>query len=251
MKRILLLAILITTIVIGGTGCTFDNEPEQSVNELALEYLEEKYGEKFEYCAPAGSSYTGTRTFLATCESFGDYRVLVQIENFRDRENMVIRDNYIAVKYADKVGEFFSQIADEEFGSSKVFYHSTGRTLPPELPNNASLEEYFSCREGVVAGLIALPESAYKNDEQLSLLADKISDTFSFDELSVLIMVVDNDTFKSADEDELRDIFGSKSSVEQVRLNRYNGNTRLDTFEEDLDISNDEVTNIADITETA
>ena len=83
-----------------------------------------------------------------------------------------------------------------------------------------------------MSGVIALPESGYKNAEQLSLLADKISDAFSFDELSVLIMVVDNDTFESADEDELRDIFLSKS-VEQVRLNRHNGNTRLDTFEED------------------
>ena len=206
----------------------FDNTPEQSVNELALEYLEQKYGEKFEYSAPAGSSYTGTRTFLATCESFGDYRVLVQIENFRDRENMVIRDNYIAVKYADKVGEFFSQIADEEFGSSKVFYYATGRTLPPELPSNASLEEYFSCREGVVTGLIALPESGYKNDEQLSLLADKISDTFSFDEISVLFMVVDDDTFKSADEDELRKIFRTESTIAKLRLYRYNGNTKLE-----------------------
>ena len=229
MKRISLLAILIAAIMIGCTGCTLTRE---NVNELALEYLEQKYGEKFEYSAPAGSSYTGTRTFLATCESFGDYRILVQIENFRDKENRVIRDNYIAVKYKDEVEEFFKQAADEVFGSSKVFCNATGRTLPPELPANASLEEYFSCREGVVSGVIALPESGYKNAEQLSLLADKISDAFSFDELSVLIMVVDNDTFESADEDELRDIFLSKS-VEQVRLNRHNGNTRLDTFEED------------------
>lgn len=206
----------------------FDNEPEQNVNEIALEYLEEKYGEKFEYCAPAGSSYTGTRTFLATCESFGDYRVLVQIENFRDRENMVIRDNYIAVKYKDEVEEFFKQAADEVFGSSKVFCHVTGRTLPPELPSNASLEEYFSCKEGIMTGVIALPESGYKNDEQLRLLADKISDTLSCDEISVLIMVVDDDTFKSADEDELRKNFRTESTIAKLRLYRYNGNTKLE-----------------------
>ena len=232
MKHTLLSTILGAAIMIVCMGL-FDNKPKQStpkkrVNEIALEHLEEKYGEKFEYSAPAGSSYTGTRTFLATCESFSDHRILVQIKNFRDRENMVIRDNYIAVKYADKVEEFFSQIADEEFGSSKVFCHATGRTLPPELPSNASLEDYFSCREGVVAGLIVLPESGYKNDEQLSLLANKISDTFSFDELSVLFMVVDDDTFKSADEDELRDIFRTESPIAKLRLYRYKGNTKLE-----------------------
>lgn len=225
MKRISLLAILIAAIMIGCTGCTLTKE---NVNELALEYLEQKYGEKFEYCAPAGASYTGTRTFLATCKSFGDYRILVQIENFRDKENRVIRDNYIAVKYKDEVEEFFKQAADEVFGSSKVFCHATGRTLPPELPANASLEEYFSCKEGIMTGVIALPESGYKNDEQLRLLADKISDTLSCDEISVLIMVVDDDTFKSADEDELRKNFRTESTIAKLRLYRYNGNTKLE-----------------------
>ena len=57
MKRILLSAILIV-----GTSCSiFDNEPKQDVNELALEFLEQKYGEKFEYSAPVGASYTSTR----------------------------------------------------------------------------------------------------------------------------------------------------------------------------------------------
>ena len=140
MKRILLSAIMIATILIVCTGCDiFDNEPKVNVNELALEYMEQKYGEKFEYSAPVGASYTGTRSFLATCESFGDKKILVQIENYKDRENRVIRDNYIAVKYEDKVREFFKQISDEEFGASEIFYNASGRVLSSELSSSASL----------------------------------------------------------------------------------------------------------------
>ncbi len=43
MKHIILSAILITAIMIAGTGCSNPFKPaEKSVNEMALEYLEEK-----------------------------------------------------------------------------------------------------------------------------------------------------------------------------------------------------------------
>ena len=228
MKRILLLAILFSTFLIGGTGCMLDNKPKQDVNDLALEYLEQKYGEKFEYAAPAGMSYTGTRTFLATCESFGDRRILVQITNFRDEENREILDNYITVKYEEEVRKFFKSAADDIFGSSKVFYDASGRVLSPDLPSDASLEEYYNCREGMINAVIALNESDYKDSEQIRLLSDKISNNFLCDELSILILVVDNDAFKSADESELREMCVTKSSLTYARLERYNGETKLD-----------------------
>lgn len=229
MKHILLSVILIAAIMIEGTSCNiFNDEPKQNVNELALEFLEQKYGEKFEYSAPTGASYTGTRSFFATCESFGDHAVVVQIENYKDRENRVIRDNYIAVKYEDKVREFFKQISDEEFGSSKIFYNASGRVLSSELSSNASLEEYFSSRDGMITAVISLPESGYENFEQIKRLYEKISNTIFCDEVSVLIIVVDDDIFGSADEDELRNLFIAESGVAQARLDRYDGETKLD-----------------------
>lgn len=233
MKRILLSAILIAAILIGVTGCMFDNESEQSVSELALEYLEQKYGEKFEYSAPAGSSYTGTITFLATCESFGNNRVLVQIENYKDAENRIVKDNYIAVKYKDNLREFFEQSADEEFGSSKIFCSSTARTLSPELSSNASYEDYLKCKDGLISTVIGLPESGYKDAEQFKRLSDKISNTLLCDEISILFIVVDDDTFESADEDELRNISLTKSGVAHARIDRYNGETKMDISGED------------------
>ncbi len=209
-----------------------NNQPKQDVNELALEYLEQKYGEKFEYYAPAGSSYTGTRTFLATCESFGDRRILVQITNFRDEENREILDNYIAVKYEEEVRNFFKKTADDVFGSSKIFYDASGRVLSPDLSSDASLEEYYNCREGMINAVIAVNESDYKNPEQMRLLSDKISNNFLCDEISVLIIVVDNDTFESADEIGLRKMAVTESSIAQAKLRRNNGETELDIQKE-------------------
>lgn len=209
-----------------------NNQPKQDVNELALEYLEQKYGEKFEYYAPAGSSYTGTRTFLATCESFGDRRILVQITNFRDEDNRVILDNYIAVKYEEEVRNFFKKTTDDVFGSSKIFYDASGRVLSPDLSSDASLEEYYNCREGMINAVIAVNESDYKNPEQMRLLSDKISNNFLCDEISVLIIVVDNDTFESADETELRTMAVTESSIAQAKLWRNDGETKLDIEKE-------------------
>lgn len=228
MKRILLSSILCVIIMIGGTGCMFENRTKQDVNELALEYLEQKYGETFEYYAPAGSSYTGTRTFLAKCDSFGDKYILVQITNYKDDENREILDNYIAVKYENEVRKSLKTNADDVFGSSRIFYEASGRVLSSDLSSDASLEEYYGCREGMINAVIALNEIDYKDTEQIELLSEKISNNFLCDEISILIIVVDNDTFESADESELRDIFVTKSSIAQARLERYKGETKLD-----------------------
>lgn len=200
---------------------------EKSVNQLAIEYLEQKYGEKFEYSAPVGASYTGTRSFLVTCESFGEKSVLVQIENFMDSENRIIKDDYLVVKYEDNVRELLGKMADKEFGESKIFYNSSGRTIDPTLPADASFEEYLCCKDGLISAVIALPENGYKNAEQLKSLCSNILNTFSCDEISVLLIVVDNEKFKTADEDELRKIFVAESGVTQAELNRYNGKENI------------------------
>lgn len=80
----------------------------------------------------------------------------------------------------------------------------------------------------MITAVISLPESGYKNTEQIKQVSDKISNTILCDEISVLIIVVDNDTFESADENKLRNIFLTKTGVAQARLDRCDGETELD-----------------------
>ncbi len=211
----------------------FGNKSKQDVNEWALEYLEQKYGEKFEYAAPAGASYTGARSFLATCESFGERKVLVQVDNYKDENNRVIRDNYMAIKYEQEVKDEFTQIANEEFGDSKVFYAASGRVLAAELSSNMSFEDYLKCSDGLISAIVSLPEKGYKGAEQFTALSDRISSRFGCDELSILIIVVSNAEFEITDEELLRNMFSLKSGVAHSRITRYNGEVKLNIFSEE------------------
>ena len=134
----------------------------------------------------------------------------MQIENFMDEDNRIVKDNYLAIQYQDDVRELFKQIADEVFGSSKIFYYAASRTISPELSADASFEEYINSKEGLIRAVISLPESGYENTEQLISLYNKITETFSVEEISILVVVADDDTFETGDEDVIREIFGKK-----------------------------------------
>lgn len=130
------------------------NKSPKSVNRLALEYMERKYGEKFEYVKPAGNSMTGTRNFIASCSSHG--HVLVQVDNFKDEEKRVFRDNHIAVKYEEKTREYIKEISDKEFTETKVLYSAAEKALSEDLPGNATFEQFLADPESRIFAVIAV-----------------------------------------------------------------------------------------------
>ncbi|MDE5590689.1 MAG: hypothetical protein K2J60_16375 [Acetatifactor sp.] len=142
MKHIFTVMILFVVLSLGGTGCT-QKEPRQNSNDAALQYMEQKYGEKFEYVAPWGDSMTGNHELLVSCESLTGKDILVKISNYKS-ENRVFQDNYLAVKYCEETVGFLSQCANEVFGDSKIDYNVAKHALSPELPADASFEEYFA-----------------------------------------------------------------------------------------------------------
>jgi hypothetical protein len=108
MKRSLIPVILIAAFLLGEAGCMSDNSSQNSgqINDIALAHMEQKYGEKSEYAAPWGDSMSETREFIARCDSLQDQDILVQIENYRQKEK-IFRDNYLAVKYRENTITFF------------------------------------------------------------------------------------------------------------------------------------------------
>ena len=74
MKKIMIAALLVVAILVGGTGCMLKKIMEAGdtkwINQQAIDQLEAKYGEVFAYAAPCGDSTTGTREFFVTCNSF-------------------------------------------------------------------------------------------------------------------------------------------------------------------------------------
>lgn len=182
MKRIFFAAILIAAALIGCTGCK-SNE-QKSVNELALKHMEQKYGEKFEYVKPAGASYTGTRNFFATGH------VLVQIDNFKDEDKRVFRDNYIALKYEQKTQDWIKEIVDKEFPESKVYYNAPEHALSADLPGNATFEQFLADPETILSTVIAVKYSDYSNKDQLKAIVEKISAASAAQRINLAIHIL-------------------------------------------------------------
>ena len=230
MKHILLSAILIAAIMIEGTSCNiFNDEPKQNVNELALEYMEQKYGEKFEYKAPAGSSYTGNRTFLATCESFGDQTVVVQIVNYKTDERQ-FRDNYLEIKYADRMFDYLSQIVNNRFGESKIYYGSAGKPLSADLPANATFEEYLMDPSGTINAIFVVKKSDYKDMNQLSEIMETISSNCAAGSMSINLIVIEDSKYIDCNLDKARDYSIRENYFAKGKILRADGNTSIDYY---------------------
>ena len=209
---------------------TGDNE--KNIDEIALEYMEEKYGEKFEYSAPCGNSYTGTRTFFATCESLDDFRILVQIDNYKE-DNRVFRDNYLSGKYIEETRAFFKEIGDEGFGECRVFYSPFGKALSERLPADAPFEQYLSDKESAFTVLYIINEKNYTDSKQLSDIAGRIASSVNADTLNILLTVVTESEYPVIDEETARNNVVARKFVDCVRLTRHLGEDKLENLKEE------------------
>ncbi len=245
MKRIIIVMILFGAFSLGGINCSTINdvlslgktvfaqkEPRQNVNDSALEYMEQKYGEKFEYVAPWGDSMTGNHELIVSCESLAGKKIIVKVSNYRS-EDRVYQDNYVAVKYCEEFVEFLSQCANEVFGDSKIDYRVAKRALSPELPADASFEEYLADESGFISACIAVKASSFTAKEQVENVTEPILSTCGSKYVCVLVVMVDDAEYEFLDEDILRDKLIRDQYVHCARLTKEGSDVRLDWLEED------------------
>jgi hypothetical protein len=145
-----------------------------NINDEGLDYMEQKYGETFEYSGSFGDSMSGTHCFLAKSAGFPDQNIVVEIENYRSKDR-VFRDNYIAVKYHTECTELFQTYATEEFGEATVFCKISTLTLSTELSANATLSEYLADTSAPLVILIEVRESDFISEEQAQRLVEQIA----------------------------------------------------------------------------
>ncbi len=230
MKHFLLSVIMIAAIMIEGTSCNiFNDEPKVNVNELALEYMEQKYGEKFEYSAPTGSSYTGNRTFLAKCESFGDKTVVVQVENYKTDER-TFRDNYLEIKYADRLSNYLSQIINDQFGESKLYYGTARKPLSADLPADASFEEYLKDPSGTINAYAVVKESDFNDMKQLSEVMETFSSDCAAGSMSIVLIVIEDLKYIDCNLSQARDYSMRENYIAKGKILRAEGDTSIDYY---------------------
>lgn len=204
----------------------------QNSNDAALEYMEQKYGEKFEYVAPWGNSMSGDHELIVTCESLAGKDIFVKISSYRD-EDRVFQDNYLAVKYGEETASFLNQCANEVFGESKVYYNVAEKALSADLLADASFEEYLADEAGYLSAYIAVRESSFTEKEQAEKVTDSILLACGAGYISIILAVVDDAEYEFLDEDMLEEKIVLRQFARCARLTKENGDVQLEWLEED------------------
>ena len=142
MIKKILLAIIIAALITGSYGCMGKYKDS---DDRALEYLEQKYGEKFEYDSTFGTgtvfSTPDKRKIFVTCKSLPEKRILVAISGKGKKETY--SDNYMEYFYEKKTADYLSKAAEEYLKDITV--ESNFPAFPSEegIVPETSFEDYI------------------------------------------------------------------------------------------------------------
>jgi hypothetical protein len=183
-RRVLILFILLIFVIAGGSGCManentggFLNLPPKDTSEYALSALKEKYGMEFRYLSPWSSSMGKNHQFLATCDGLPGQKILVCVENFRDKNARSVSDNVLACRYAQETEDYLRGCAEDTVGSCRIFYSPAMKPLPSSLSADLSFERFLSESGVTVSATFEFKASDFQTQEQARVLAQRIADT--------------------------------------------------------------------------
>lgn len=151
------------------TESTENGGKETTVNKdtaRILRYLEDKYGEPFSYVDSTGDSMSGTHSFFVGCDSMPGEKIKVSIDRY-NKEDELIRDNYLLFKYHDEIYDMILQELRAEFGDV-VLYYLPGVSVPrASLSADASLDELLDDSGVNLTALIEVRASRLNSLEQV------------------------------------------------------------------------------------
>ena len=156
--RYILMAALIAAVTIGGYGCMMKYEYRDPFAG-AIAYMEQKYGEKFEYVKThKGHMFSTDFGILMSCESFPDDLIFVAV--MKEDNNEIYLDNYMEYYFAGQVKEWITGIAKDYFAdvSFKVRISITVESIT-EMDLTTTFEEYISRERYFVRGHMDIGET--------------------------------------------------------------------------------------------
>lgn len=195
-------------------------ETKQRASAAAQEYLEQRYGGTFTYSAPWGSFYTSKDVIqmLFTSSELGED---VYVKGRQENGEYTFQDNYLAVKYKGQMAEAIQAVADDCFGSAKVFYDILVQPVSPDLGPDASFQDYSADASSGAAGTVVV-SSEHFDESQAELFSDKLSKAG----LGAFLrfVVVDQTQFEDIDLAGVNDIIGTDTVRFFKTLNVYANN---------------------------
>lgn len=225
------------------TGCKTGKDYFNECKEFAIQKLKEKYGEKFEYdrIVPNETCYSTfcspARFYMKTTNPNSpvyNQKIYVKIENAKE-ENKILYDNYVAIKYEEKVQEIFESLAKKYFTDIRFFHGaSASLSLSDNLTNKTTLEEYMLDDSTEIEGLIEIKESDFDSIKLKKFFEDwfdKIADT------DFLLIVSKDENFGNYSEDYLREIKVKRDYSEMSaygEISKYDGEKEISIYRDNV-----------------
>ena len=170
-------------------------------NKEALTYMEKKYGEKFSYIGPTGSTNGGdTSSILVSCEAIPDAEILVTFTRL-NTGNFQFHDNYMAFYYQQNVRDLLKKITQNIYGESKVSYSVFRAPLPDYLNKDTTFQEYIEADAVPIYAVFVVGSGASieTKDEDIQKLCIKLNENHLY--IEGQIYYASNDSYPFIDAD--------------------------------------------------
>lgn len=174
-KRLLSI-LLIFILMLGTVGCMF--KQSQSKAEAAIEYMEEKYDDKFTFDGyPVGDS--SSIVFLKS-EKFPDANVQVNGNKLENGE-YEFWDNYVDCKYENQTREFLKDFFESIFNCEvKVFpLEGMGVRLSNHFDDETTLDEFIHSPYNSLGDCVMVSSTFKIEDEDTEQILNKLKDRIS------------------------------------------------------------------------
>jgi hypothetical protein len=175
-KYIFIVGIAVVMLLV--SGCVGGD-----INGGALNYMWDKYGEKFQYVKAWGSSYMtpGIRKIMVSCESMPNEEILVVI----NEQDKTYSDNYIDHRFKSQVEEFIESIAESSLGEVEVDVSIPAIETVDGVSIDTNFEVYINTTH-IVNGKITVTSTEAENVVEFTnkLREMKINYSLSIESLS-------------------------------------------------------------------
>lgn len=133
---------------------------ELDIREEAKKHLANRYGGEFEFFSHYGVGYVDLSVDEMLFKRPGeDNEILVVIT--KEEDELVYRDNYLAVKFKQETAEFVTKIGDELLGEFTVFVTPPYVAQDTSMPVPESFDEYLEQFKPVIFGTIVIPVNGF------------------------------------------------------------------------------------------
>jgi hypothetical protein len=225
---------MITLVLLCGcdTGGDEEGTSDININDAAVLYMEQRYGEDFEYEAPWGNSMSGTHELLVRSSSMSDRDILVEVRNYKENDK-TFKDNYISIRYENEFRDFLRKSVENEFSEAVVFYNTAKFGLSSDVPVDVEFDDYLLESDLFVTSFIGIKDIYFTDEESVNNVAEYLFKKIKSARLGITLVFVSEEEYDSLTDDSLRDKVVNREFSYCVRISRGNGIESVEFVEED------------------